>query len=194
MPPRPAAFARTVPRSTKRRAGRTRVSETPLHIHVSGIELSAKLDETARQLLGRRLRRFGTHIAWASVRFEDINGPRGGVDTECSIQLAVTGRPTLFVRHRAIDPEVALRRAAAAAARALARVVGRARLSAPAPTRAPRKFKTPSETSAQSPAAAGERSNRKAAARARDNSRVGRAVRRAKNTPKRKATRARAAR
>src|SRR5262245_743879 len=71
------------PRATKRHAGATHVKETPLRIHVAGAKLDASEKETVRQRLGRKLWRFGGDITQAHVRFTDINGPRGGVDTIC---------------------------------------------------------------------------------------------------------------
>jgi hypothetical protein len=127
-------FARKTPRSQKARAGRTRVEETPLRIHVSGVHLPADFRPHARELLGRRLGRFATHIERATVRFEDVNGPRGGVDTLCRIQLTVSRRPTVFVESRAVDAPSALKRSATAAANAMDRSVGRAGLRTLPPT------------------------------------------------------------
>ncbi len=135
MPKRPRVFAGKTPRAHKAQAGRTRVSETPLKIRVSDVDLPAGFGPQARKLLGRRLGRFATHIERAIVRFEDINGPRGGVDTVCRIKLTVSHRPTVLVERTAVDAETALKRAASAAAQAMDRSVARAGMSAPAPTR-----------------------------------------------------------
>jgi hypothetical protein len=136
MPKRFRAFARKTPRSTKAQAGRTRVAETPLKIRVSDVDLPAGFGPRARKLLGRRLGRFATHIERAMVRFEDINGPRGGVDTVCRNKLTVSRRPSVLVERTAVDPETALKRAATAAAQAIDRSVARAGMSTPAPSRA----------------------------------------------------------
>jgi hypothetical protein len=137
MPQRHGGFARKTPRSQKVRAGRTRVSETPLKIRVSGVDLPEGFEPRARALLGRRLGRFATHIERATVRFEDINGPRGGVDTVCRIKLAVSHRPTVLVERRAVDADLALKRSATAAAQAMDRSIGRSGMPTPAPTRPP---------------------------------------------------------
>ena len=136
------AFARKIPRSQRARAGRTRVSETPLDIRVSGVRLPEGFRADARALLGRRLGRFATHIERATVRFEDVNGPRGGIDTVCRIQLTVSGRPPVLVQCSAVDAEAALKRSATAATRAMGRSVGKVGLrtrppTRPAPSRAP---------------------------------------------------------
>jgi putative sigma-54 modulation protein len=49
----------------------------------------------AERRLGAALGRFQTHVARATVRLTDVNGPRGGVDQRC--------RVSLTVRHRAAD-------------------------------------------------------------------------------------------
>jgi hypothetical protein len=131
------SFVSKVPRSTKRRAGRTQVSETPLRLHVRGVDVSPEFPERARALLGRRLGRFGTHIERAVVRVKNLNGKRGGVDTLCRIELTVAGRRSVFVEERALDADQALARAAASVARAMARSVERVGLRTPAPTRTP---------------------------------------------------------
>jgi hypothetical protein len=149
MPRRHGAFARKTARSRKARAGRTGVRETPLQVRVSGLDLPDGFEPLARELLGRRLGRFATHIERATVRIEDINGPRGGFDTVCRIQLAVSHRPTVLAERRATDPDVALRRSAAAAAQAMGRMVGRAGMRTPAPTIKASRLRTPPKDSAR---------------------------------------------
>jgi hypothetical protein len=102
---------------------------------VSGVHLPQGFRREARSLLSRRLGRFATHIERATVRFEDINGPRGGIDTVCRIQLTVSARPPVLVQRNAVDAPTALRQSATAAARAMDRSVGRVGLRTPAPSR-----------------------------------------------------------
>jgi hypothetical protein len=134
--PRPhSAFARKVPRPLKARAGRTRVSETPLRIRLSGVEVPQGFRRTARALLGRRLSRFATHIERASVRIEDVSSQRGGASTVCRIKLTVSGCPSVVVEGRGPDARTAFARAAASIARAMERSIERRRMPTPAPTR-----------------------------------------------------------
>jgi hypothetical protein len=115
------------------------VSETPLQIRLSGVHLPVGFGSKARALLGRRLGRFATHIERATVRFEDVNGPRGGVDTVCRIKLTVSGRPPVLVENTAVDAQTALRRSATAAVQAMDRSIGRAGMRTPPPTHPVRK-------------------------------------------------------
>jgi hypothetical protein len=134
MPRRHGTFARKTPRPKRAHAGRTRVSETPLDIRVSGVDLPDGLRPQARALLGRRLGRFATHIERGTVRFENVNGPRGGMGTVCRIQLTVSHRPPVLVERTAVDAQTALKRSATAAAQAMGRSIGRASLPTPAAT------------------------------------------------------------
>lgn len=134
MPRHDRKFARKVPRALKARSGRTRVSETPLRIRLSGVDLPEDFGRSARALLGRRLGRFATHIERATVRIMDVSNQRGGAGTVCRIKLAVSGRPSVLVEGRGPDAETAFARAASSIARAMERSVERARMPTPSPT------------------------------------------------------------
>jgi hypothetical protein len=105
--------------------GRTPISRTPFDIRTSGPSLTAAVEERTRTVLRRRLARFEDVVERVAVRFKDINGPRGGVDTVARIHVRVSGRPPVFVEERALDPDRALSRAAAAVTRAMARTTER---------------------------------------------------------------------
>ncbi len=50
-----------------------------------------KLDPTAREWLSRRIEfalgRFGARISRVAVQLEDVNGPRGGLDHRCLVEV-----------------------------------------------------------------------------------------------------------
>jgi hypothetical protein len=135
MPRAHRAFTPKVPRSLKARAGRTRVSETPLRIRLSGVDVPRDFGSAARALLGRRLSRFATRIERASVRIEDVSNQRGGSSTVCRIKLTVSGSPSVLVERSGPDASTALVRAAASISRAMERSVERGGTPTPAPTR-----------------------------------------------------------
>jgi hypothetical protein len=196
------AFASQKARPAKRRAGRTPVSETPLHIRVSGLELPPKVAQKTRALLGRRLARFGTSIERADVRFKDINGPaRGGIDTRCRINLTVSGRPAVFVEERALDAERALTQAASSVTRAMTRSIERKGSAVPPPTRTAARKPTRASSSPkrqglvylQETATAtrpSRKSTRKSPNRQKGGTQLARRTRRRKHTPKARAARA----
>ena len=55
----------------------------------------------------RRLRTLVAHVERLTVRFIDVNGPRGGVDAECRIKVVVSGAPSVHATARAKEPEAA---------------------------------------------------------------------------------------
>lgn len=67
----------------------------------------------------------GSRVERSTVRFEDLNGPKGGVDTSCRILLVVKGQRSLVVEARAEDPARAFRAALPKLVAALERQVKR---------------------------------------------------------------------
>jgi ribosome-associated translation inhibitor RaiA len=51
-----------------------------------GLDVGGALRDAVSGRLTRFLGRFGDRIRWVDVRFTDVNGPRGGVDTRCRIE------------------------------------------------------------------------------------------------------------
>lgn len=102
-------FANRVPKPGKRARGRTDHTTTPVAIR-SGIDLPAGTEAWVRSQLAARLDHAATLIERGSVRFEDINGPRGGVDTTCRIKLVLAGRPSIQVEERGEDARAAFSR------------------------------------------------------------------------------------
>lgn len=83
--------------------GRTTADETPLAISTHGVKLTDGLSEHVHEKLGAKLGKYALHIDKIAVRFEDLNGPRGGIDTECRVQVSISSRPTIVVTERAKD-------------------------------------------------------------------------------------------
>jgi ribosome-associated translation inhibitor RaiA len=98
----------TVPKPAKRTAGRTTAAKTPLNLRTSGVRVDEALQTYARDRAGRKIGKFATHIERATIRFSDVNGPRGGVDTECKIKVVVSGAASVVVAERATDARSAL--------------------------------------------------------------------------------------
>jgi hypothetical protein len=125
-------FADSLPRAAKTRRGRTEAATTPLAIR-SRIPLEPAFRDLVRQRLGRKLGKFATHIERLSVRFDDENGPRGGVDTVCRAKAVLSGLPSLVVEQRGADAREAFREVAGALERAVRRAVGRSGRAAARP-------------------------------------------------------------
>jgi len=78
-----------------------------------------------RDLTERRvrfvLRRLGWLVPRAEVQMSDVNGPRGGIDKRCQVELRTDGAGSVVVTSVASDWRTALDRALARAARFLVR-------------------------------------------------------------------------
>jgi hypothetical protein len=109
----------------KTRAERAVAPEIPLSIR-DRLGLGDANRDEVRERLERKLAKLQGHIERVSVRFEDVNGPRGGVDALCRIKVVLPSLPSVVVDERAADPLVAFTQAADAASRAVARVLRRA--------------------------------------------------------------------
>lgn len=94
---RKRAFPPVVDKETKRVAGRTAPGRTPLNLRLSGVSLPDDVNDYIRERAARKLGKFAYHIERVTVRLRDVNGPRGGVDIECSIKVVLTGAPSIVV-------------------------------------------------------------------------------------------------
>ena len=90
--------------------------------------LSPALIEHAESRLRFALGRFGDRIAQVAVRLLDENGPRGGVDQRCRVQVALARpRQRIVVEDMDANPFSSVARAAERAGRAAAREIERSR-------------------------------------------------------------------
>ncbi len=121
--------------------GRTTAPQTPVSIHADGVELPEALYAYVHKKLGAKLGAFALQIDRVAVRFADINGPRGGTDSECRLQVLLAGRPQIVVTERAAEPRTAFDAASQAAGRAVKRDLQRAGFSQG--LRAARRHKAP---------------------------------------------------
>lgn len=72
------------------------------------------------------LRRLSTFVPHAKVQFSDINGPRGGVDKRCQVELTTEKAGTVVIASLARDWRTALDRSLGRATRVLTRSLQRA--------------------------------------------------------------------
>lgn len=95
-----APFPDRLPRAVRREAGRTEAPLVPAYIRSRGVELTPNDREYIRRSLGRRLGKFASSLERVSVRIDDVNGPRGGVDKLCGIKVVLAGLPSVVVEER----------------------------------------------------------------------------------------------
>lgn len=120
-------LAGRVPRPEKRTAGRTSAPETPANIRVTGVSLDQDDRAHIRQRLGDKLGKYANTIERVTVRVEDVNGPRGGVDQVCRIKVVLSGLPSVVVERKAATLKPAVTGAISGAERAVRRAVERRR-------------------------------------------------------------------
>lgn len=82
------------------------------------------------------LRRLTSLVPRAKVQFTDVNGPRGGIDKRCQVELNTDSFGTVVIASLARDWRTALNRSLARATRALTRNL--LRQQKPARGRAPK--------------------------------------------------------
>jgi CBS domain-containing protein len=123
---RRAPFASFFPKALKRQVP-AEAQAVPAHIRAAEGDLSADDRRYIRNKLGRRLGKFASSIERVSVRTEDVNGPRGGVDQVCRIKVVLSGLPSVVYEQRDASLTAAVDGALAGTERVVRRALGRRR-------------------------------------------------------------------
>ena len=116
----------SVSRPLKRAGGRA--APRPAHVRVMGVPLNDDDHADIRRKLGLRLGKFAWSIERVTVRARDTNGPRGGVDQECTVKVVLSGLPSVVVRRRHAALQVAVDDALHAVEQAVRRSLRRRRM------------------------------------------------------------------
>jgi ribosome-associated translation inhibitor RaiA len=90
-------------------------------IQSRGFSMTEAIEEHVQRRLGFTLSRGVGRVQRVSVKLSDINGPRGGVDKRCLIQIKLGGLPQVVVEDVQPDLYAAIDRAASRAGRAVMR-------------------------------------------------------------------------
>ncbi len=96
-------------------------------IQANGFVLTEALRAYTEQRLRTALGWAGEHMRKLAVSLSDINGPRGGVDKRCKIQVQLGGGADVIIEDTEEDLYAAIDRAAERADRAVVRQVERKR-------------------------------------------------------------------
>lgn len=103
-------------------------SPFPTHVRAVGIGVGAEDRAYIRRKLAVKLKKFSSSIERVSVRLEDVNGPRGGVDQMCRIKVVLSRLPSIVVEQRHAMLRAAIDRALLSAERAVRRGLQRRRM------------------------------------------------------------------
>jgi CBS domain-containing protein/ribosome-associated translation inhibitor RaiA len=128
---RRAPMAAEVVRPTKLEANRAGTESIPAFIRSFSNDADEGDREYMRRKLGRKLGKFGRFIERASVRIEDVNGPRGGIDKRCRIKVVLKGLPSVVVEQQHEALQAAMDGALERTERAVRRSVQRRRTRRP---------------------------------------------------------------
>lgn len=118
-----APMSAATTRAVKRVGARGSPAEIPAFIRATGLDPDADDKAYLRRKLGRRLGKFASDVQRVSVRLDDINGQRGGVDRQCRIKVALRGLPSVMVESRESSMQAAMDRALAAMGNAVRRAL-----------------------------------------------------------------------
>jgi ribosome-associated translation inhibitor RaiA len=102
----------------------------PFPIHIRALEGAFRAQDRAhvRGKLARRLRKFAESIERVSLRCEDVNGPRGGVDRVCRVKVVLRGLPSVVFEQRDVSLNAAVDLALDGVERAVRRALQRRRM------------------------------------------------------------------
>ena len=99
-----------------------------LDIQSLGFPITASLKEHAKRRLGFVLTRRGDHIRRVVMRLGDENGPRGGVDKFCRIQVYLNDAPVAVIEEVGPDLYSVIDRATDRVGRAVVRYLDQSHL------------------------------------------------------------------
>ncbi|AMO38806.1 MULTISPECIES: HPF/RaiA family ribosome-associated protein [Thauera] len=96
-----------------------------IDLHCDGVEAPPVLRDYVSRRMSFAIGRFRDHIQWARVKVADVNGPRGGSDKRCVVQLRLRNLPDVVFAITQLDVRAAVDQAADRVARVLAQRVRR---------------------------------------------------------------------
>lgn len=122
-----AAAARARARARPRKPDSVQRAPMSAYIRAEQGDLGTVDRAYIRRKLGTRLGKFSDSIMRVSVRTDDLNGPRGGVDRLCRIKVVLNGLPTQVFECRAASLDAAVDGALAGIERTVRRALQRQR-------------------------------------------------------------------
>jgi putative sigma-54 modulation protein len=98
-----------------------------LDIQTHGFSLTDSIRDYTKLRLQFALNRSDKRVIGVQVRLADINGPRGGIDKRCQIDVSLAGHNDIVIEDTETNLYVAIDRASDRCARTLTRRLERAR-------------------------------------------------------------------
>lgn len=98
-----------------------------LDIQANGFSMTDSIRDYTALRMAFALKRDDKQVMGVKVRLSDINGPRGGVDKRCQIDLTLAGQNDIVIEDIETNLYVAIDRASERCARTLTRRLERSR-------------------------------------------------------------------
>jgi len=122
-----APLSATSSRTEKLAGRRESPAGIPAYIRAVGTAVDQEDKEYLRRKLGRKLGKFTRAIQRVSVRIDDVNGPRGGIDQRCVIKVTLIELPAVIIEASSESLQAAMDDALARVDRAVKQAVQRRR-------------------------------------------------------------------
>ncbi len=90
-------------------------------IHARGFSMTDAIENHVHRRLGFNFSYASNRVRRVHVRLSDLNGPRGGVDKRCLVEVRLEGLPVVVVEDIQSDMYTAIDRAVGRAARTVSR-------------------------------------------------------------------------
>jgi ribosome-associated translation inhibitor RaiA len=97
-------------------------------IRTAGVELSSADRWYIQRRVDAKAAKFEGPVQRMSLRLDDVNGPKGGVDKVCKAKVEVSGLPSVVVERRDRSARAVVDETLEATERALRKALGRRRL------------------------------------------------------------------
>lgn len=96
-------------------------------IHSNDFALTSALNSFIRQHTKKSMRACSDQVERIVIRLKDVNGPKGGDDKECSVEVKLANFAPIVVRKRSSDAYASVRQALGRASRTTLRKLGKRR-------------------------------------------------------------------
>ena len=98
-----------------------------IEIQARRVPLSRKLRNHTERRIRSALTRFDERITRVSLWLSDVNGPKGGNDKNCQVQIVMSGKPDVVIEETRENLYVAINRAIDRAGQTVVRKLDRQR-------------------------------------------------------------------
>jgi putative sigma-54 modulation protein len=98
-----------------------------IEIHARRVPLSRKLRKSTERRIRSALTRFDERITRVSLWLSDVNGPKGGNDKNCQVQIVMSGKPDVVIEETRENLYLAINRAIERAGQTVVRKLDRQR-------------------------------------------------------------------